>query len=57
MSNLTKTEIVLNQKAQGGQFTDGKGKVGLVMDTLTWADMGHPTVITVAIEPGDTLNA
>ena len=66
---LSKTRSVLDirtspvmQVAGAVTFVGNVGDDGdsmdrvVIIDTETWADLGSPNQITVAIEPGDTLN-
>ena len=65
---LTKYAIVLERSMEpsseiGVRFIEpadedrSPGHTKLLLDPATWQDMGEPDMVTVTVEPGDSLNA
>jgi hypothetical protein len=62
---LTETRTVLTRNTSGPelvsytQFTvaddDGRIVLTVLMETGDWVEMGSPEMVTVTVEPGDTL--
>jgi hypothetical protein len=69
MSHLNKTKFIVEKSEVLGRLDDsaifeipnddnihGFARHGIVIDKKVWLELGCPTVMTVTVEPGDTMN-